>query len=732
MAKRIEATSPVTIRAAEGDSPKRFEIAAYTGEPMNIGGYDLPVVVEIASVDVSVQRIPVLYDHMPDVDFIVGQSDSVSKDNGIIRVAGTLNGSGIYAQKVREQAAAGYVWQASIGMDPASVQRVDAGQVADANGRQYAGPLYLAKGGVLREVSFVVLGGDRKTSAVVARRKIKARKLKGSAMSFEEWLLSMGFEDQGGLSEVQKANLKMLYDEEYGDGSDVDEPTNASDETPLEDGEKKMDGEEKPPEEVPTNAGAKRLSIAAKARAEAAREEKRIHAIKAAAKQFNVDEIKVNGKPVPLVAHAIEQGWDATKTELEALRASRGSGPMVITGSSGSNNMLEALQGAVMLRAGMRLDDPIYSRFPRDIREIPSWLRASVNSPERNRIMDRAHDYSDMSLVDICRECLRIDGREAPRNRQHMIRAAMSGGSFSNIFTTNVNAMLLSSYLESSDTTQGWTTTVDVADFKEQERIRVQTGPGLSIRPRGADADHVSYEDQTETYKIDHFASTFSVDLIDIINDSMGAMSDTPQRMGLAAARLRPDLVYAIILANENLAATSRQLFNSTEGNTAAGALDATTLKAAISAMMIQRENGANLNIIPTHILVPPTLMWTAKGLISSQEIVLAGTAGTVTERGSRNVLIDANLQLVSDARLENGVVHPKTKTSYAGSASQWYLASTLAHTIEVAYLRATGRAPEVRSWTYDRDGKFGLGWDVSLAVGAKALDWRGLFRRTG
>jgi phage major head subunit gpT-like protein len=96
----------------------------------------------------------------------------------------------------------------------------------------------------------------------------------------------------------------------------------------------------------------------------------------------------------------------------------------------------------------------------------------------------------------------------------------------------------------------------------------------------------------------------FVVDQIDIINDSMGAMSDTPQKFGLAAARLRPDLVYSILLANANLDATARALFNSTDGNTASGALASGALESAISSMKKQRENSVNLNVTPTHLIV--------------------------------------------------------------------------------------------------------------------------------
>lgn len=94
------------------------------------------------------------------------------------------------------------------------------------------------------------------------------------------------------------------------------------------------------------------------------------------------------------------------------------------------------------------------------------------------------------------------------------------------------------------------------------------------------------------------------------------------------------------------------------------------------------------------------------------------------------NVLAGEGMAYIAEARLENGVTDPSSGVTNSGSASTWYLASTQARTIEVAYLRGTGRVPQVRAFRLDQ-GKWGLGWDVKLDIGAKALDWRGLHKAT-
>jgi signal peptide peptidase SppA len=435
-------------------------------------------------------------------------------------------------------------------------------------------------------------------------------------------------------------------------------------------------------------------------------------------------------------AQAIREGWSVEKAELAAMKAGlpnnvrAARAPAVISRSHERDCTSDVLQAAVMLRSGLRLDNP---RFNAGRGKLPSWLTADINDSYRNQVMDQAHRFNDLSLVDLCKEAIRLDGRDVPENRHDLIHAAISGGSLTAIFTTSVNAVLLVSYMEATDTTMGWTREVDVADFKAQERPRLELQAGLKKLPRGGSADHGKMSDKLESYKVARYAKQLSIDEQDIIDDSLNAFQTVGPDLGRAAARLRPDLVYAILLSNPTLNGTGRALFNTTDGNLGSSSpLNAANLKASIAAMQNVRENGVNLNLMPTHAIVPTSLKWTIKELINSTMIVIAGTAGSVTERGNVNTLANEGMTYASDARLENGVIDPATETTHVGSATTWFLASNMAPTIEVAYLRGTGRAPRTRSWTQNGEGKYGVGWDVNLDIGAAPMDWRGLRKITG
>jgi len=720
-------TCPVEMVAAAGAGPRRFRMVAYTGEPMQLMGFDHPVVVDCATLDLAAQKIPALLDHMAYENSVVGQVERVTVENGLPPVIA----EGIFCPTddprdatgiVLKKADAGFTWQASIGGNAGKVERIAAGESVNVNGRSYSGPVCVARGVALREISFVVLGADRLTSAVLARNG-------GKLMTFDAWLKAKGY-DPASIAASLKTALKAAWkveaadtpddpmDDQIGDEEDVAEPSET---------------------EEPTNAAAKPLDIKAR-RAAVAAEEERIAMIRARSQASGITEIEVgdapNIKKVPLVAHAIRHGWDSKDVDLAIIRAERTAGPnVIIRGGHEESCTVQALEGAMILRAGGRLDHPSYQSREAVAMKVPAWMRANINAEQRQRAMEAAHRFASMSAVDLCREALRIDARDCPHDRSEMIRAAFSGGALTNIFTTNVNAILLSTYMEAPDTTQGWVQEQDVADFRTQERPALNKGPSLSKLPRGSDgADHYSRSDRVESYKISRYAKQFTVDEQDIIDDWLGALSDTPVEMGLAARRLRPDLVYAIMLANPTLSATGVALFSASNASAnllTTASLQASKLKAAASAMRLFKENGVNLNLQPSHLIVPPTLEFTAYELVNSTENIIAGTAGSVTERGNVNSLQRLGLTVVSDARLENGVTDPNSNTAYSGSASTWWLVSDMAHTIEVGYLRGTGRAPQTRSWKYDREGKYGMGWDVKMDIGAKAMDWKGFVQNT-
>lgn len=423
-----------------------------------------------------------------------------------------------------------------------------------------------------------------------------------------------------------------------------------------------------------------------------------------------------------LVQRAISEGWDEHQIRreyLSALRNSQSSRP--VSGAPAGHVRdherdceTNALAGALMMR--MSIDPEPLCRTDQHRRSWEEW-------------MNRGERYQHMSLIDHCREACRIHGAvdpetgSQPYTRDGFIRAAVSTPTLTNAFTTSVNARLLQAYMDAPDSTE-FVEVVDVADFKTNEVIALGKGSDLEILPRGNTAKHSTFADSQETYRIYRYARQFAVDEQDIIDDNLDAFQSVAPELGMAAAQVRPDLVYYLLMSNPTLAADSTAVFAAGHNNDDTNTFSAENLKTGIAAMQNQTQDGRNLNIVPEYIIVGPTLAWLAMELMNSTQITIGDTSEI---RGMANVL-NGRMSVISDSRVENGVTDPVSGSTAAGSTTEWILASRPFRTVRVAYLAGSGRRPMLRRFTLDR-GQWGVGWDIKLDVGAAILDYRGLYR---
>lgn len=269
---RIVCDDAATIRLAAAETPeegkpalRKFSMTAYTGGAMRLGGWPHPVVVDLAGMRVTRKSRPILKDH--DRGRIVGHTDDIAITDKSLEVAGVISGVGATAQEVIATSENGFPWQASLGASADKVVFIPDGKSAKANGRDFQGPVYVARKSTLGEVSFVALGADDDTEARVAA---------------------------GRTDDTDDPDDDL-------DDTEVLEPVNAS---------LNISTAPKPklkPKRTPVDD----------MRAEAAAESRRIAGI-----------CKVcDNKHAAIEADAIEQGWSVTKTELAVLRSERPKAP---------------------------------------------------------------------------------------------------------------------------------------------------------------------------------------------------------------------------------------------------------------------------------------------------------------------------------------------------------------------------------------------------------------------
>ena len=171
----ITTADAVSIMAADGDGEEklpRFEMTAYTGVAMDLGGWLWPVVIDLKGVKVSKRSRPVLLDH--NRKDIVGHTDQLTVGPDKIKAAGPISGTGDAAKEVVSTAKNDFPWRASVGVRADEMAFIEAGQSQKANGQDFNGPVYIARKSTLGEISFVTLGADDATEAKIAARRAEA------------------------------------------------------------------------------------------------------------------------------------------------------------------------------------------------------------------------------------------------------------------------------------------------------------------------------------------------------------------------------------------------------------------------------------------------------------------------------------------------------------------------------------------------------------------------------
>jgi hypothetical protein len=643
--------------------------------------------------------------------------------------------------KVRE----GHIRAVSGGVKPLEFETVRAGQFRHIGGASYTAPanqdMQVVTKWQLREVSLTPVGSDPAA---------KIRFGEGSSMgdNARKFLEGIGLPATATAEEAKHFYdslpevTRKLADENVGleradEGDEGGEATRS-------DGE----GVERAAKKI-----AKAVKKAAKVAAETETDADKIRSEAAIAERKRVKDLTRLGTGLPeeVVRKAIDDGLSVEAASVAFLEAHRNRTPPAQPAIHSRSHDADCTAATLGLGLALRHCDgeqllKLNAQYaPSDGQGGPGSeyvLRKTYGDESHRKNMERllnqADEYRSMSLVDIGREALRLDGKPVNlrTSAAEVFRSAVSGSALSNIFTTNVNAQFLTGYTDFTDSTRGWCSEADVNNFLTQERDTMGKFGSLQKVVKGRPAEHLDTSDSKESYKIARYGGQFVVDEQDFINDRFGSLeTESPKDMGLTAAQLRPNLVYGILLANAALDVDAVALFDATtHKNYASGsgtALAAASLQTAIAAMAKQRINKRALNIRPRFLIIPQDLWATARILLTSAQRIVSTSDG-----GTANPLLDVGITIVQDDRIgAAGVIDPTGPTARVGVATNWFLAARPgeegAKTIEVGYLRGTGRAPAIRSFVLDQ-GQWGMGWDIKMDIGGKALDFRGFYKSLG
>jgi hypothetical protein len=337
-------------------------------------------------------------------------------------------------------------------------------------------------------------------------------------------------------------------------------------------------------------------------------------------------------------------------------------------------------------------------------------------SPTLFPLSEPAREYRGMTLVEHAREFLSSSGVNVRGMSRDEIatRALHATSDFPEVLAAVTGKTLRQAYDAYPRTYVPFCRQVLATDFKAMHRVQLGEAPQLVKVNEGGEFKRGTLAEGRESYRVETYGRVVAVTRQVLINDDLDAFTRIPAMYGTAIATLESDVVWGIILANAAMS-DSVALFHQTHGNLAspATALSVTAIGAARAAMA--RQTGLDrktiLNVRPAYLIVPASLELAAEQLVA-QNLVPAQT-GNVVPTSIRT------LTPISEPRLD------------AASLNAWYLAANPAQidTIEYAYLEGQqGAYIETRNG-FDVDG---VEIKCRLDFGAKAIDWRGLYRNPG
>ncbi|WP_425099330.1 prohead protease/major capsid protein fusion protein [Tropicibacter sp. S64] len=337
-------------------------------------------------------------------------------------------------------------------------------------------------------------------------------------------------------------------------------------------------------------------------------------------------------------------------------------------------------------------------------------------SPTLFQLEDAARQYRGMTLLELARESLGNAGvnTRGLSREEVATRALHSTSDFPEILSAVTNKTLRQAYEAYPRTFMLFCRQVLATDFKAMHRVQLGEAPQLLEVGESGEFKRGTLGESKESYKVKTYGRVVAITRQTLINDDLDAFTRIPAMYGNSIAQLESDVVWGIITANPAMA-DGNALFHTTHKNLAGtgAALDVGSVGAARAAMAKQTglDKKTVLNVRPAFLIVPASLELKAEQLVA-QNLVPAATSSVVPQS-------IRTLAPISEPRLD------------AASETAWYLAASpnQIDTIEYAYLEGQqGAYIETRNG-FDVDG---VEIKCRLDFGAKAIDWRGLYKNPG
>jgi hypothetical protein len=333
-----------------------------------------------------------------------------------------------------------------------------------------------------------------------------------------------------------------------------------------------------------------------------------------------------------------------------------------------------------------------------------------------------AEELRDFTMVELCREALRLAGKPYKGDRREIVGRALTTSDLPAILANVANKQLLAGFEEANETFEVWTDTGSVPDFKAMTLARASEADDLDeIAERGA-YEYGDLSDKKETVQAVTFGKITAITRQAIINDDLGAITMVPRKMGRAAKRKIGDCVYSVLTANAAMGDGVTLFHDATHGNVGTSAvIGISPVAEAIRLMGLQTDPSGNayLNIRPEYFIGPKTIEGVSEVFFRSEKFADKDSLATDSYLAASRVNPYSGdyFTRVYDARLDGS------------DTAKYYFAGPRGMTVTVFYLNGQKEPymEQREGWTVD-----GTEFKVRIDAAAKAVDWVALVSNAG
>jgi hypothetical protein len=352
-------------------------------------------------------------------------------------------------------------------------------------------------------------------------------------------------------------------------------------------------------------------------------------------------------------------------------------------------------------------------------------------------LREKGQQYAGLSLIEMAKESLSAVGvKVRGMDKMSIAKAALYGrngaaeyfggaestSDFPSILANVANKTLRQAYEAYPRTFQPFCRQVTALDFKPVNRVQLSDIAALQQLNEKGEYHRANLKDSNQSYSLATFGEIVAITRKVIINDDLQAFTRVPAQLGVAAAQLESNTVWAVLTGNQIMGEDGLTLFNSAHNNDFTGSNSALSLGASNPAtgmtqgrMKMRQQvgpNGTHLNLVPRFCAVPTTLETVLAQMVVPLDIASSNVTAVVPEWVRSIVpIVEPRLDVIS--------------------TTGWYLIADPAQidTVEYAYLEGQqGVYIETRQG-FEVDG---VEIKARMDFGAAAIDFRGLQYNAG